>query len=242
MKGSDMVNAARSRVSAGQASDQNPRRPQAVLWDMDGTLVETEPYWLAAEFDLVEEFGTTWSEDQGRYLVGRDLMFTADYLREHGGVDLPSVEIVHHLQTRVIQRVREHLPWRPGAQELLTALSAAGVPQALVTMSWSALAEAIVSRLPADTFSAVVTGDVVRRGKPHPDPYLLALAELGLPATDVVAVEDSPTGIASAVAAGLQVLAVPYLVDVTRIDGVAPDSYRIVNSLNELQPGGLLFR
>lgn len=189
-------------------------RPAAVLWDMDGTLVDTEPYWIETEFALAERFGGTWSEAHALALVGNDLMVSARYIREHMPLDLPPEEIVELLLDGVVERVRRSVPWCAGAREQLLALVEAGVPCALVTMSWTRFVEPILEQLPAGTFSAVVTGDQVTRGKPHPEPYLTAAAQLGLDPADCLAVEDSTTGATSAEAAGCEVLVVPNHVDV----------------------------
>ena len=190
------------------------RLPAAVLWDMDGTLVDTEPYWINAEHAIVEEAGGTWSDEYAHQLVGNDLMVSAQFIRDHSPVELEPVEIIEELLRRVVAQVAEHVPWRPGALELLTGLQEAGVPSALVTMSWRSLADAVLAALPAGTFTAVVTGDEVEHGKPHPEPYLAAARALGVEVADCVAIEDSPTGVRSAVAAGVPTIAVPHVVPV----------------------------
>lgn len=191
-----------------------PVWPGAVLWDMDGTLVDTEPYWMAAEHELVEEYGGTWTHEHALQLVGNDLMVSAAYIKEHGDVPLSEREIVETLLDRVIAQVEVQVPWRPGARELLAALVDAGVPSALVTMSWTRLVDPVVAALPEGSFAAVVTGDRVPRGKPHPEPYLAALAALGVAADDALAIEDSITGAQSAQSAGVHVLVVPCHVEV----------------------------
>lgn len=196
-----------------------PPVPAAVLWDMDGTLVDTEPYWIEAEYALVAEHGGTWSDAHAHALVGSDLLSAAAYIRQHGSVDLEPHAIVAALLERVIVRVQEHTPWQPGAVELLTDLAQAGVPCALVTMSYASLAEAVVGQLPAGTFAAVITGDQVEHGKPHPEPYLKAAAALGVAPAQCVAIEDSPTGLASAEAAGCQALAVPHVAAIEEAPG-----------------------
>ena len=121
--------------------------PAAVLWDMDGTLVDTEPYWIAAEHAIVEEHGGTWSDEFAHQLVGNDLMVSAPvHPRPLRRSTWSPERIVDELLERVVAQVREHVPWRPGARELLDALRAAGVPSALVTMSWRSLADAVVER------------------------------------------------------------------------------------------------
>ena len=193
--------------------------PAAVLWDMDGTLVDTEPYWMACEHELVDEFGGTWTEDDARSIIGFDLIDAAVVLRDRGGVDLDPHAIVERMLDGVIARVRERVPWRPGARRLLTELNDLGVPCALVTMSWRRLVDAITDELAPIRFQAVVTGDEVGRGKPDPEPYLLAADRLGVDAAECVAIEDSPTGVASAGAAGCVVVAVPNIVPIEPAPG-----------------------
>jgi HAD superfamily hydrolase (TIGR01509 family) len=208
--------------------------PAAVLWDMDGTLVDTEPYWIAAEHAIVEEAGGVWNEEYAHQLVGNDLMVSAQFIKDNSPVDLEPVQIIEDLLARVIEQVREHVPWRPGARELLASLRTAEVPSALVTMSWRSLADAVVTALPADTFTVVITGDEVQHGKPHPEPYLAAARALGVEVTDCVAIEDSPTGVRSAVAAGVPTLAVPHVVPVPLTVGAVQ-----VPSLQGIEPADL---
>jgi HAD superfamily hydrolase (TIGR01509 family) len=180
----------------------------AVLWDMDGTLVDTEPDWIQAEFDLVEEHGGSWSHDHAMNLVGNDLLDSGRYIHEHAGIDLEPAEIVEELLDRVMARLATTVPWRPGALELLTDLRARGVRCALVTMSYRRFVAPVLETLPDGTFEVIVTGDSVAQGKPHPEPYLKAAAILGVDPAHTVAIEDSNTGARSAEAAGCTVLVV----------------------------------
>jgi HAD superfamily hydrolase (TIGR01509 family) len=209
--------------------------PAAVLWDMDGTLVDTEPYWMAAEHTLVEAHGGVWTDEHAHQLVGNDLLVSAEYLRAHSPIDLTPLDIVRELLASVVARVKEHMPWRPGARELLESLVAQRVPCALVTMSWESLATAVVSNLPHGSFAAVVTGDVVLHGKPHPEPYLMAARMLGVDIGACVAIEDSPPGVASAVAAGIPTIAVPHHVEVPETAGAVQ-----ISTLAGLTPHDLL--
>jgi len=182
--------------------------PKAVLWDMDGTLVDTEPYWIRTEFELAERYGGTWSEGHALNLVGNDLRVSAAYIREHMGIDLGIDEIVEALLDGVVRKVETEVPWRPGAVDLVGWIRAAGIPCALVTMSYDRFVAPILAHLPPETFRVVVTGDRVEQGKPHPEPYLTAAAALGLDASECLAIEDSNTGAKSAEAAGCLVLVV----------------------------------
>ena len=181
---------------------------QAVLWDMDGTLVDTEPYWIAIEFAMAEKYGGTWSEAHALELVGNDLVASGRYIKDVMGLDLTPEEIVEELLDGVVAMVEEAVPWRPGARELLMSLSEAGVRCGLVTMSYQRFVAPILAHLPPETFRVVVTGDQVEFGKPHPEPYLTAAAALGVPPEECVAIEDSNTGAKSAEAAGCLVLVV----------------------------------
>lgn len=183
--------------------------PAAVLWDMDGTLVETEPYWMEAEFELVAEHGGSWSHEHALNLVGNDLIESGRYIREHAGIDVEPADIVEQLLDKVTEHVRRAVPWRPGALELLADLRRHEVRCALVTMSYRRFVAPVLEALPDGTFEVVVTGDSVTQGKPHPEPYRKAAAILGIDPTQAVAIEDSNTGVRSAEAAGCLVLAVP---------------------------------
>jgi len=187
---------------------------QAVLWDMDGTLVDTEPYWIAAERALVEEHGGRWTEEDGLRLVGQALPTSARLLQE-AGVRLGVREIIDTLIAEVLRGVERHVPWRPGARELLADLDCHGVPCAMVTMSEGPLAGLVAAGLPSGTFRFLVTGDMVSAGKPDPEPYLLALSTLqesidSLAPHRVVALEDSLPGATSASASGAATIAVPH--------------------------------
>jgi HAD superfamily hydrolase (TIGR01509 family) len=185
------------------------RAPAAVLWDMDGTLVDTEPDWIASEFELAERHGGEWTRQHALNIVGKDLLDAARYIREHMGIDLTPERIVEELLDGVVDRVKREVPWRPGARALLDTLRSGGVPCALVTMSYRRFVEPILDQLHPEAFQAIVTGDMLDRGKPHPEPYLTAAAALGVLARECLAIEDSPTGATSAEAAGCSVLVVP---------------------------------
>lgn len=183
---------------------------------MDGTIVDTEPYWIAAEQALVEAHGGTWSHEQAVQLVGQSLTFSAGVLQE-AGVALEIREIVDILTETVVGRVKEQVPWRPGARELLEELHLAGIRCALVTMSEGPLARQVVASLPRPYFEILVTGDTVTRGKPHPEAYLTAVELLreddpGLEISHCVALEDSAPGVAAAVASGVATAAIPHIV------------------------------
>ena len=208
----------------------------AVLWDFDGTLADTEPLWIEAEYELIGRLGGTWSEEQANELVGNSLIDSGIYiLNAIDRRDLDPAWVVDQLLTRVVEILRERpMPWRPGARELLTSLREAEVPCALVSASYRVLLEAAISQLPPGTFAVTVAGDEVTQGKPHPEPYEKACAELGVDARDCVVLEDSITGATSGNAAGALVVAVPNRVQI-------PDAPRrlLVGSMTELDAAGV---
>ncbi|MDP5225940.1 MULTISPECIES: HAD family phosphatase [Arthrobacter] len=196
------------------------RRPgtllRAALWDMDGTLVDTEPYWMAAEHELVESHGGVWSKEQALQLVGNALEDSARVLQK-AGVGLSVREIVTTLSGRVMERIREAVPWRPGSREMLDSLVGQGVRCALVTMSERPLASLVVEQLPRPYFEFLVTGDDVARGKPDPEAYLRAMelmraAEPALDVDNFVAFEDSVPGVSAALASGAVTIGIPHAV------------------------------
>ena len=182
--------------------------PAAVLFDMDGTIVDPEPFWMGAETELVAQYGGTWTHEQGLAMVGLGLWDAAAVLQA-AGVDLAADDIVSRLSSRVIEKFDEGLPWRPGARELLASVKEAGIPTALVTMSIRRMAEAVAAAIGFAGFDVIVPGDEVEYPKPHPAAYLRAAEVLGVDITACVAVEDSVPGLASAVASGAATIVVP---------------------------------
>src|SRR6478735_7857797 len=181
---------------------------------MDGTLVDTEPYWMAAETPLVESFGGTWSHEQALRLVGLGLEDSARIFQD-AGVRMGIHDIVDHLTDDVMRQLAtKGVPFRPGARELLADLRAAGIKTGLVTMSLRRMADTVVDLIDFDAFDVVVAGDDATRPKPYPDPYLQACEALGVDPADCVAIEDSPNGLRSAVASGAAVIGVPLMVSI----------------------------
>jgi HAD superfamily hydrolase (TIGR01509 family) len=192
--------------------------PEAVLWDMDGTIIDSEPYWMEAEAALVERFGGTWSHEQAERMIGNGLETTSAILQE-AGVDLPVDAIVDWLTDYVMARLVDAMPWRPGAAELLAELREAGVPCALVTMSVERMARQVAAAMPEGTFAEIVGGDNVDRPKPFPDAYELAAQRLGVEIARCVAIEDSVPGLTAAVASGAVAIGVPLYADLDEVEG-----------------------
>jgi beta-phosphoglucomutase-like phosphatase (HAD superfamily) len=142
----------------------------AALWDFDGTLANTEPLWVEAEFDLIGALGGSWSVAHADQLVGNSLIDSGSYiLNTIGRHDLSPAWVVDELIDRVVEAIRSRpVPWQPGALDLLDSFAAAGVPCALVSASYRVLLDAALQQLPRDAFQAVL-GNEVRHGKPHPE-------------------------------------------------------------------------
>ncbi|KZX19977.1 HAD family hydrolase [Rathayibacter tanaceti] len=180
----------------------------AVLWDMDGTIVDSEPAWIRAQAALAAEHGARWGAEDAQALIGSTMEQTVRSLQS-AGVALDDESVAERLENEVIAALHEGVSWRPGALELLRETAAAGVPQAIVTTSSRRLAEVVVAALGV-ALATVVTGDDVRHGKPDPEPYLLAAERLGVAIAACVAIEDSPTGLAAAIASGATAVGVPH--------------------------------
>ena len=184
---------------------------------MDGTIVDTEPYWIVAETELCAEFNKGWTHEQGLALAGHGLTHTAEELHRHG-VELPIATIIDRLTDRVIEQIDVAIPWRPGAAELIADLHEHGVPLALVTMSISRMAHRVANAIPGRPFATVISGDMVDREKPFPDAYLLATAALNIEPRSAIAIEDSPSGVAAAVSAGVFTIGVTHLLPLENTD------------------------
>jgi len=197
---------------------------------MDGTLIDSEPYWLLSESRLAQQYGGSWSQADGEQLIGNNLFDASDFLRAKFGIeDKSTQDVIDQLTEEVVAQLRQKLPWRPGALELLIALKRAGIKTALVTMSMRKMAMAVVEQIDFQAFDVVVAGDDVIKGKPDPEPYQTAADLLGVATSDCLAFEDSPTGLAAAVAAGCHTIGIPNIVNLP--DG---PGRRIVPSLLDI--------
>jgi HAD superfamily hydrolase (TIGR01509 family) len=188
--------------------------PAAVLWDMDGTLIDSEPYWMRSEGDFASANNSTWTEQDGLSLVGMSLYDSSKIIKEKVGSDLDPEEIVQQLTDGVAAQLKQEIFWRPGAKELLLLLRKKKIKTALVTMSMHRMAQQVVDAIGFDCFDVIVAGDDVRQGKPHPEPYLRAAELLGVKAEDCVAFEDSLTGLRSAEAAGTKAVGIKNIVEI----------------------------
>jgi HAD superfamily hydrolase (TIGR01509 family) len=192
-----------------------------VLFDMDGTLVDSEKVWEVALHELADRLGGRLSAPARARMVGTNMSVSMEILHDDiGRPDLDRAGSVAWLETRMGELFAAGMVWKPGAPELLAAVRAAGVPAALVTATRRRLVETALETIGRQYFAAVVCGDDTEETKPHPQPYLTAAALLGVPPARTVAIEDSPTGIESARAAGCVVLGIPSEVDLAGTAGI----------------------
>jgi HAD superfamily hydrolase (TIGR01509 family) len=204
-----------------------PSLLQAVLFDMDGTLVETEQYWGEAMFELAERLGGRMSESARAATVGSTMRRSMSILHADLGLDRTEDQLLadaRWVEDRTAQLLGAGISWCPGARELLTAVRAAGLRTALVTTTPRRLADIVLATirtdLDGDPFDVTVCGDEVPALKPDPAPYRQAMAALGVQPADCVVVEDSESGVAAGLAAGVTVLGVPSVQKIERVEGL----------------------
>ncbi len=182
-------------------------RPAAVLWDMDGTLIDSEPLWGIALQEVAHELGGTMGDEARAFLIGSDLPTSVDVLlAEVGRPATPELvaETTELLLVRTAPLFVEGAPGRPGAQEALATVRDAGLPTALVTNTVRRIAEMALDGIGRGFFDVVVCGDDVAAGKPAPDLFLHAAQTMGADPDCCVVIEDSPFGVMAARAAGMR--------------------------------------
>ncbi|MFF1706339.1 HAD-IA family hydrolase [Streptomyces sp. NPDC058252] len=202
---------------------------EAVLLDMDGTLVDTEGFWWDVEVEVFKALGHTLDESWRHVVVGGPMTRSAGFLIEATGADITLAELTVLLNDGFEHRIDLSLPLMPGAARLLAELAAHEIPTALVSASHRRIIDRILGSIGAHFFGLTVAGDEVERTKPFPDPYLLAAAGLGADPARCAVIEDTATGVAAAEAAGCQVVVVP------SVAPIAPGARRtVVTSLEEV--------
>jgi HAD superfamily hydrolase (TIGR01509 family) len=210
---------------------------RAVLFDMDGVLVDSEPVWYDVETALVERMGGRWSPADQAKCIGGTVDWFCRYVIELTGSDRTPEDVEAEVLASMAARFADALTLHEGALELVDAVRARGALTALVTSSYRALVDPALGWLGAERFDAVITGDEVTCGKPHPEPYLTACKALGVSPDRAVVIEDAPSGIAAAEAAGCTVVAVP------SVSAIEPAPRRfVVNRICDIDPDWLLGR
>jgi HAD superfamily hydrolase (TIGR01509 family) len=207
----------------------NGAGPQAVLFDMDGLLVDSEPLWFEVETEVMARLGGEWTREDQEHLLGSSLENSVRYFLERAAMSATTEQIAEWMIGGMTARVRDRgITVMPGAAALVAEVAAAGVRYALVSSSQRRFVDAVLSRTGL-RFPVVVCGNDVSRGKPDPEPYLLAARRLGVEPSRCIVLEDSITGVTAAEAAGCFVVAVPTLAPIEPRPGRL-----VVDSLRDL--------
>jgi len=185
---------------------------EAVLFDMDGTLINSEPYWLVAERELMLRYGHVWTDEDQAYCIGGPLPKVGAYMSSLAGGAEDARFFEEELIRLVSAQFLQGLEFMPGAKELVENLASHNVPMALVSASPRLLVDAALELLPVGTFKTSVSSQDVKVSKPDPESYLLAAARLGIDITKSLVLEDSKTGITSGLASGAVVIGIPHII------------------------------
>jgi HAD superfamily hydrolase (TIGR01509 family) len=201
----------------------------AILFDMDGTLIDSEPLWLEAEIEIMEELGCNWDQQDHINCLGGPIDKTENYMQDRSNNIKPFGYFTKKLDDVMEQKLSTKLDLIPNALEIINECKRSELKIALVTASSGRLMRAVLKRFPVGIFDTVVSYDDVERSKPDPEPYLLAAKTLGVDITNCVVLEDSLTGVQSGLSAGAQVIGIPHLVKMP-----SNPNLRVVESLSEI--------
>ena len=201
----------------------------AILFDMDGTLVDSEPLWLEAEKQVMAEVGSTWEQSDQINCLGGPMEKTERYMQERSGNIKPFGYFSERLNDVMDEKLKHELRLIPGALELLLDCKSAQIPMALVTASTGRQMRAVLERFPSGLFSSTVSQDDVEHSKPDPAPYKLAASQLGVDIKSCLVLEDSITGVQSGLRSGAQVIGIPHLVQMQ-----SHENLRVVHALSDL--------
>ena len=182
----------------------------AVLWDMDGTLIDSEPLWIEEEYRLMQSLGAEWNDEDARHCIGGPLVRVDEYMRTKLPGQFKPLELTEMLTARMIERFLQPIPFATGAAELLHELHRHDVPMALVSASPGAMVRGALASIPHGIFRAVISNDDVSRPKPDPEGYIKAASDLGIDIRRSIVLEDSITGVTAAMQAGAFVLGIAH--------------------------------
>lgn len=201
----------------------------ALLFDMDGTVIDSEPLWLEAEIEVMAELGCHWDAQDQQNCLGGPMDRTEKYMQERSGNIKPYGYFRDNLNLVMQKKLLHDLKLVPNALELITSAKKIGIKTALVTASGSVLMNIALKKFPDGIFDATVSRDDVINSKPNPEPYLRAADLLEMNISNCVVFEDSETGVTSGLASGAQVIGIPHLIK------LAPhENLRIVDSLSDV--------
>ncbi len=207
----------------------------AILFDMDGTLIDSEPLWLKAEIEVMAEVGCHWDEQDQINCLGGPAERTERYMQERSQNIKPYGYFIDRLHEVMRARITNELDLIPNALSLLKECKDAGIKTALVTASSRDLMTIVLKRFPPGTFDVVVSGDDVEKSKPDPAPYLLAAKQLSVDILKCLVLEDSLTGVQSGLSSGAKVIGIPHLVQMSEHPNL-----RVISSLDEITLSDIL--
>lgn len=201
----------------------------AILFDMDGTLIDSEPLWFAAEVEVMAELGAIWEPSDQINCLGGPMERTERYMQARTGNIKPFGYFSERLDLVMEQKLTKDLSFMPNALELTSDCIESGIPLALVTASTGRQMRSVLTKFPSNTFKATISRDDVENSKPFPDPYLLAAKTIGVDISNCLVFEDSLTGVESGLRSGAQVIGIPHLVEMQ-----PHKNLRLINSLSEI--------
>ena len=207
----------------------------AILFDMDGTLIDSEHLWLKAEIEVMAEVGCHWDEQDQINCLGGPAERTERYMQERSQNIKPYGYFINRLHEVMRARITNELDLIPNALSLLRECKDAGIKTALVTASSRDLMTIVLKRFPPGTFDVVVSGDDVEKSKPDPAPYLLAAKQLSDDILKCLVLEDSLTGVQSGLSSGAKVIGIPHLVQMSEHPNL-----RVISSLDEITLSDIL--
>jgi len=185
---------------------------EAVLFDMDGTLINSEPYWLICETALMARFSHRWTDQDQAFCIGGPLPKVGAYMSELAGGAESAAYFEVELVRMVAEKFTHGLEFMPGARELIDNLALSEIPMALVSASPRLLVDSAIALLPKGTFITSVSSQDVRVSKPDPESYLLAATRLGVDIKNCLVLEDSKTGIDAGLSSGAVVIGIPHII------------------------------
>ena len=201
----------------------------AILFDMDGTLIDSEPLWFAAEVEVMAELGAIWEPSDQINCLGGPMERTERYMQARTGNIKPFGYFSERLDFVMEQKLANELEFMPNALELIADCLESGIPLALVTASTGRQMRAVLTKFPSNTFKATISRDDVEKSKPFPDPYLLAAKTIGVDISKCLVFEDSLTGVESGLRSGAQVIGIPHLVEMQ-----PHNNLRLIDSLSDI--------
>ena len=207
----------------------------AILFDMDGTLVDSEPLWLQAEVEIMHEVGCIWTAEDQIACLGGPRAKTEKMMQDKSGNQMPDGYFGEQLDNLMEKKLANDLRIYDGAKELINECKDYGLKVALVTASGSRLMNVVLQSFPKDIFDVVISGDDVENSKPNPEPYLKAAQGLSVDITSCVVIEDSVTGVTAGLSSGAQVIGIPHMVKLPE-----DNNLRLINKIGDLNLKQLL--